>query len=223
MLPKNSINFVLAGVGGQGTILASDLLATVGMEAGFDVKQAEVHGMSQRGGSVTSHVRWGPVVYSPLIPIGGADILIGFEQVETVRYAHFLRPGGRILVNQQTIAPITVSAGSSIYPAMESIREVLARVTEYVDWVPALDIARAMGNDKVTNVVMLGALSALLDVPERVWLKVIESRVPGRNLQLNHQAFRRGREALLVVETVTTAQTAGARRASPVEIGGHHD
>jgi indolepyruvate ferredoxin oxidoreductase beta subunit len=204
------VNFVLAGVGGQGTILASDLLATVGMEAGFDVKQAEVHGMSQRGGSVTSHVRWGPVVHSPLIPAGGADILVGFEQVEAVRYAHFLKPGGRILVNQQAIPPITVSAGSSIYPTMECLREHLARVTDHVDWVPALDIARAMGNDKVTNVVMLGALSAMLDVPERIWLKVIESRVPSRYLQLNHLAFRRGREALLVVETVATAQATGA-------------
>lgn len=166
--------------------------------------------MSQRGGSVTSHVRWGPVVYSPLIPTGGADILVGFEQVETVRYAHFLRPGGRVLVNQQAITPITVSAGSSTYPTTESLREHLARVADHVFWIPAIDIARTMGNDKVTNVVMLGALSALLDVPERIWLKVIESRVPGRYLQLNHQAFQRGREALLVVESIATAQATGA-------------
>lgn len=127
MNQKDTINFILAGVGGQGTILASDLLAAVGMEAGFDVKQAEVHGMAQRGGSVSSHVRWGPVVYSPLIPVGGADILVGFEQVEAVRYAHFLRTGGVMLVNQQAIAPITVSAGSSIYPSMDYLRTVVAR------------------------------------------------------------------------------------------------
>jgi indolepyruvate ferredoxin oxidoreductase beta subunit len=210
---QTAINFVLAGVGGQGTILASDLLAAVGMEAGFDVKQAEVHGMSQRGGSVTSHVRWGPVVCSPLIPVGGADILMGFEQVEAVRYAHFLRPGGRVLVNQQAIAPITVSAGSSSYPSMDLLREHLARVTEHVYWIPALDIARTMGNDRVANVVMLGALSAMLEVPERIWLKAIESRVPGRYLQLNHQAFQRGREALLVAETLVTARSYGAARA----------
>lgn len=218
MLAKNTINFILAGVGGQGTILASDLLATVGMEAGFDVKQAEVHGMSQRGGSVTSHVRWAPVVYSPLIPVGGADILIGFEQVEAVRYAHFLRPGGRILVNQQAITPITVSAGSSTYPTMDMLREHLAQVTEHVYWVPALDIARTLGNDKVTNVVMLGALSALLEVPERIWLKVIESRVPGRYLQLNHQAFRRGREALEVLESLA-AVPAGRADAAKTPLG----
>jgi indolepyruvate ferredoxin oxidoreductase beta subunit len=204
---QTAINFVLAGVGGQGTILASDLLAAVGMEAGFDVKQAEVHGMSQRGGSVTSHVRWGQVVYSPLIPVGGADILMGFEQVEAVRYAHFLRPGGKILVNQQAIAPITVSAGSSSYPSMDLLREHLARVTEHVYWIPALDIARTMGNDRVANVVMLGALSAMLEAPERIWLKVIESRVPNRYLQLNHQAFQRGREALLVAETLVAARS----------------
>lgn len=214
MKHQTAINFVLAGVGGQGTILASDLLAAVGMEAGFDVKQAEVHGMSQRGGSVTSHVRWGPVVYSPLIPVGGADILLGFEQVEAVRYAHFLRPGGRILVNQQAIAPITVSAGSSSYPALDLLREHLARVTEHVYWIPALDIARTMGNDRVANVVMLGALSAMLEVSERIWLKVIESRVPSRYLQLNHQAFQRGREALLVAETLIAARSQGAAGAT---------
>ena len=106
---------------------ASDLLAAVEMEAGFAVKQAEVHGIAQRGGSVSSHVRWGPVVYSPLIPVGGADILVGFEQVEAVRYAHFLRIGGVMLVNQQAIAPITVSAGSSIYPSMDYLRSESSR------------------------------------------------------------------------------------------------
>ena len=193
---QDSINFILAGVGGQGTILASDLLAQVGMDAGYDVKQAEVHGMAQRGGSVSSHVRWGPVVYSPLIAVGEADILVAFEQIEALRYVHFLRPGGAVVVNQQAIAPITVSAGPALYPSMDTLRSELARATERVFWAPALDIARALGNDKVTNVVLLGALSALLDVPERVWLKAIESRVPARFLQLNQQAFQRGREAL---------------------------
>ena len=209
MKHQDTINFILAGVGGQGTILASDLLAAVGMEAGFDVKQAEVHGMAQRGGSVSSHVRWGPVVYSPLIPVGGADILVGFEQVEAVRYAHFLRTGGVMVVNQQAIAPITVSAGSSIYPSMDYLRTQLSRVTDQVHWVPALDIARTMGNDKVANVVMLGALSALLEVPERVWFKIIEGRVPSRYLQLNQVAFQRGREALLVAETLAMVEANG--------------
>ena len=202
---QDTINFILAGVGGQGTILASDLLAQVGMDAGYDVKQAEVHGMAQRGGSVSSHVRWGPVVHSPLIAAGEADILVGFEQAEAVRFAHFVRPGGTVVVNQQAIAPITVSAGSAQYPPMDYLRSQLAQVSEQVYWVPAIDIARALGNDKVTNVVLLGALSALLDVPERVWLKAVESRVPARFLQLNHSAFQRGREALALNSTAHVA------------------
>lgn len=213
MRHHDAINFILAGVGGQGTILASDLLAQVGMDAGYDVKQAEVHGMAQRGGSVSSHVRWGPVVYSPLIAAGEADILVGFEQVEALRCAHFLRPGGIVLVNQQAIAPITVSAGPALYPSMESLRSGLAQVTERVFWTPAMDIARALGNDRVTNAVLLGALSALLDVPERVWLKAIESRVPARYLQLNQSAFLQGREALALNGAAVRDTAPIARRA----------
>jgi indolepyruvate ferredoxin oxidoreductase beta subunit len=194
MKHQNAINFILAGVGGQGTILASDLLAQVGLESGYDVKQAEVHGMAQRGGSVSSHVRWGPVIHSPLIARGTADVLLAFEQVEAVRALPFLRPGGIVLVNQQMIAPITVSAGSAVYPPQGLLAEDLARVTPNVYWVPALEIARNLGNDKVANVVMLGALSAVLEVASRLWLKCIESRVPARYLELNRLAFRRGRE-----------------------------
>lgn len=210
MTDKNTINFILAGVGGQGTILASDVLAQVGLEAGYDVKQAEVHGMAQRGGSVSSHVRWGPVVHSPLIAVGDADVLVGFEEVEAVRFAHFVRPGGQILVNQQAILPITVSAGSAVYPTAGYLRAELARFTQAVYWVPALDIARNMGNDKVANVVMLGALSALLDVPATIWLRVIESRAPARYLALNQGAFQRGRDSLLEAETLLKPETAFA-------------
>lgn len=195
MQHQATTNFILVGVGGQGTILASDLLAQVGLDAGYDVKQAEVHGMSQRGGSVSSHVRWGPVVYSPLIAAGAADYLVAFEEVEAVRFAHFLRPGGVALVNAQAIAPITVSAGSAVYPSADYLRGELARITTDVRWVPALEIAQTLGNDKAANVVMLGALSALLEAPPWVWLKAMESRVPARYLQLNRLAFQRGREA----------------------------
>lgn len=201
MSNDDTINFILAGVGGQGTILASDLLAQVGVEAGYDVKQAEVHGMAQRGGSVSSHVRWGSAVYSPLIAAGEADILVAFEQVEALRTIHFLRPGGAVVINQQAIAPISVSAGSALYPSMDTLRRALGQVTERVSWVAALDIARALGNDKVTNVVLLGALSALLDVPAQLWLKVIEGRVPARFLQLNQWAFQQGRDAVVLNDT----------------------
>jgi indolepyruvate ferredoxin oxidoreductase beta subunit len=208
MRHDDAINFILTGVGGQGTILASDLLAQVGVDAGYDVKQAEVHGMAQRGGSVSSHVRWGPVVYSPLIAVGEADILVGFEQAEALRFVHFLRPDGTVLVNQQAIPPITVSAGSAHYPSMDYLRSELARASSRVLWAPAVDIARALGNDKVTNVVLLGALSALLVVPVRVWLKAIESRVPARFLQLNQLAFQRGREALAFKDGTDAVETA---------------
>jgi indolepyruvate ferredoxin oxidoreductase beta subunit len=193
MVDKEAINFVLAGVGGQGTILASDLLAQVGLEAGYDVKQAEVHGMAQRGGSVSSHIRWGSVVYAPLIAEGDAHFLVAFEQVEAARAVSYLQPGGTVLVNQQAIAPITVSAGSAAYPSIDYLQEMLANKTSDVLWIPALDIAKTLGNGKVANMVMLGALSALLAVSPEVWLQCIRSRVPARYLELNRLAFRRGR------------------------------
>lgn len=197
MVQNETINFILAGVGGQGTLLASDLLAQVGLEAGYDVKQAEVHGLAQRGGSVISHIRWGPVVHAPLIAEGEAHFLVAFEQVEAVRALSFLRPGGTVLVNQQAIAPITVSAGSAAYPSIGYLQEKLADKTSHVHWIPALDIAKTLGTGKVANMVMLGALSALLAVSSQGWLRCIEARVPARYLELNRLAFRRGRTILL--------------------------
>lgn len=205
---KPTINFILAGVGGQGTILASDLLAEVGLEAGYDAKQAEVHGMAQRGGSVSSHVRWGRVIHSPLVAVGDADFLIAFEQVEAVRVASYLRPRGVALVNLQAIAPVTVTAGPAIYPPLDHLKSELERFTDQAHWVPAHDVAKALGNDKVANVVMLGALSVLLEkhltalpqIPPRLWLKVLECRVPARYLQLNRLAFQQGRDLLLASE-----------------------
>ena len=192
----DKINFLLAGVGGQGTILASDVLALVGVQAGYDAKKAEVHGMAQRGGSVTSHVRWAEKVYSPLTAKGEVDILVAFERLEALRYVEFLRPGGTVLVNDHQIIPITVTSGGAEYPGDERIRAVLAEVTDDVRWVDGIAIAGELGNARVANVVLLGALSALLDVPESIWLEVIEKRVPARYVELNRQAFRRGREAV---------------------------
>ncbi|MBC8448950.1 MAG: indolepyruvate oxidoreductase subunit beta [Chloroflexi bacterium] len=192
----DKINFLLAGVGGQGTILASDVLALVGVQAGYDAKKAEVHGMAQRGGSVTSHVRWAEKVYSPLTAKGEVDILVAFERLEALRYVEFLRPGGTVLVNDHQIIPITVTSGGAEYPGDEHIRAVLAQVTDDVRWVDGIGIAEELGNARVANVVLLGALSTLLDVPESIWLEVIEKRVPARTVELNRRAFRRGREAV---------------------------
>ncbi|MDH7486305.1 MAG: indolepyruvate oxidoreductase subunit beta [Anaerolineae bacterium] len=190
------INFLLAGVGGQGTILASDVLAQVGVRVGYEAKKAEVHGMAQRGGSVVSHVRWGEKVYSPLTAKGEVDILVAFEKLEALRTVEFLRPGGTVLVNDQAIIPITVTSGGAEYPDDERIRAVLAQVTDDVRWVDGIAIAGELGNARVANVVLLGALSALLDVPESIWLEVIEQRVPARTVDLNRQAFHRGRQAV---------------------------
>ena len=193
----NNVNFLLAGVGGQGTILASDVLTQVGVQAGYDAKKAEVHGMAQRGGSVTSHVRWAEKVYSPLIAKGEVDVLVAFEKLEALRHIEFLRPGGTVVVNDHEIIPITVTSGGAEYPDDEHIRSVLAQVTDDVRWVDGITIAEELGNVRVANVVLLGALSSLLDVPESIWLEVIEKRVPARYVELNRQAFRRGREAIV--------------------------
>jgi len=193
----NTVNFLLTGVGGQGTILASDVLAQVGLWAGYEAKKAEVHGMAQRGGSVTSHVRWAEKIYSPLTAKGEVDILVAFEKLEALRTIEFLRPGGTVLVNDHEIIPITVTSGGVEYPDDERIGAVLAQVTHDVRWVDGITIAGELGNVRVANVVLLGALSALLDVPESIWLEVIEARVPARTVELNRRAFRRGREAMV--------------------------
>jgi indolepyruvate ferredoxin oxidoreductase beta subunit len=201
---KEPINFLLAGVGGQGTILASDVLVNVGLAAGFQAKQAEVHGMSQRGGSVTSHVRWGKVVYSPLIGAGEADVLLAFEKLEALRSLKAMRPGALVLVNMQVIEPLTAISGDQAYPDDESVRAAFARLTPNVEYINGEEIAGLLGNLKVGNVVLLGALSALLErggqaavglTPE-VWLKVITERVPAKHVELNRKAFQAGREAV---------------------------
>ncbi len=190
------LNFLVAGVGGQGAILASNILAAVGMMSGYDVKKSEVHGMSQRGGSVTSHVRWGEKVRSPLIEDGKVDYLIGLERLEPLRHIHLLRPGGVVVLDPHSIVPITVSSWGQTYPSEEVEREILEKVAGKVYWVPGVEIAKGLGNAKAANVVILGALSWILDVPEDVWLKAVERMVPRKVLELNRRAFRRGRELM---------------------------
>ncbi len=199
---KDSINFLLAGVGGQGTILASDVLVSVGLEAGLQAKQSEVHGMSQRGGSVTGHVRWGKAVYSPIIGAGEADVLLAFEKLEALRSLNALRPEALALVNTQVIEPLSVISGAQAYPSDEAVSAAFAKVTPNAAYINGEEIAASLGNPKVANVVLLGALSALLErvgqaglTPE-VWLKVITERVPAKHVELNRRAFQAGREAV---------------------------
>jgi indolepyruvate ferredoxin oxidoreductase beta subunit len=198
---KLPLNFLLAGVGGQGTILASDILARVGLEVGYQVKQAEVHGMSQRGGSVTSHVRWGEVVHSPQVSRGEVDVLLAFEKLEALRYLAHLRQDALALINIETIIPITVSSLGLHYPDDETLKRALSGVTSHAYYVDGPAISRGIGEPKVANVVLIGALSRLLEelvptAPEltpAIWLEVIAGQVPSRLMDLNRQAFFAGR------------------------------
>ncbi|MCX7707450.1 MAG: indolepyruvate oxidoreductase subunit beta [Anaerolineae bacterium] len=199
----DTINFLLAGVGGQGTILAADVLVNVGLAAGYQAKQAEVHGMSQRGGSVTSFVRWGEVVYSPLVGAGEVDVYLAFEKAEALRHLNQLRPGALAIINMQAILPVTVTSGGQPYPDDDRLRAAIAQVTDKAVYVDGERIAEELGNVRAANVVLLGALSKLIEreglapnlTPE-VWLRVIEERVPARYVELNRKAFQAGREAL---------------------------
>ena len=200
---KDTINFLLAGVGGQGTILAADVLVHVGVAAGFQAKQAEVHGMSQRGGSVTSHVRWGEIVYAPMAGAGEIDVCLAFEKVEALRNLGQLRLGGLAVINLQEIKPVTVTSGGQPYPDDDRLRMKIAEVTERAVYVDGEQIAAALGNVKAANVVLLGALSALIErsglAPEltaEAWLGVIVERVPAKYVALNRNAFQAGREAV---------------------------
>ncbi len=188
--------FLLAGVGGQGTILASNVLAELGIALGYDAKKAEVHGMSQRGGSVVSHVSWGEQVFSPVIPDGEADILVAFEKLEAARFVGGIRHDGMVLINDHNIAPVTVSSGTGKYPTDEEIQSVFSPVTKNVFWVKGVAVADSLGNAKAANVVLLGALSKILDLEVEPWLKVIEARVPPKFVELNRKAFQAGRDAV---------------------------
>ena len=201
---RDRINFLLAGVGGQGTILASDVLVNVGLSAGYQAKQAEVHGMSQRGGSVTSFVRWGQMVYSPLVGGGEVDVLLAFEKAEALRSLNQLRPGALALINLAAIEPVTVTSGGQSYPDDDSMREKVAQVTKRVVYLDGEATASGLGNIKAANVVLLGALSALMEregltgaeLSADTWLKVIIGRVPPKFIELNRLAFEAGRKAV---------------------------
>lgn len=201
---RESINFLLAGVGGQGTILASDVLVNVGLTAGYQAKQAEVHGMSQRGGSVTSFVRWGRVVYSPLVGGGEVDVFLAFEKAEALRNLNQLRKGALALVNLAKIEPVTVTSGGQPYPDDDTMRQKISAVTQEVIYVDGEATAQGLGNVRAANVVLLGALSALMEregltgaeLSADRWLNLIIQRVPPKYMNLNRLAFNAGREAV---------------------------
>ncbi len=186
-------SILICGVGGQGVLLASELLCAAALSEGLDVKKSEVHGMAQRGGSVVSHVRFGTSVASPLIPKGGADGIISFEYIESSRYLSFLKEGGFIFSNTQRIVPITAHFGDIKYP--DDIEPALRKRASDVVWMDAFSIAKELGNKNVVNVIMLGALSHRLPFSTQTWEETILNRVPPKFRDLNLKAFARGREA----------------------------
>lgn len=190
-MEKRTTDILVAGVGGQGILLTSDILAEVAFEEGYDVKKSEVHGMAQRGGSVISEVRFGEKVYSPLIKKGQADFLLGLEKLETLRFLHYLKPEGLLVVNDLEIPPLGVSLGKERYP--DNILSLLREKTSRIIRVDGLAMAKDVGNLKTINVVMLGVLSFFLPFSGSTWKKVIKKRVPSHSLKDNLRAFVSGR------------------------------
>ena len=186
-------NIMIVGVGGQGTLLASKLLGRILLTKGYDIKVSEVHGMTQRGGSVVTYVRYGDKVYSPVVDKGEADVILSFELLEAARWAEYLRPDGVIITNTQQIDPMQVITGKAEYPA--EIPEKLRSLGLRVDAFDALSLAEAAGTSKAVNIVLLGRVSRSFDFTEEEWMQAIEQSVPAKFLEVNKKAFLLGREA----------------------------
>lgn len=184
-------NIMIVGVGGQGTLLTSRILGGITMNAGYDVKLSEVHGMAQRGGSVVTFVRYGEKVYEPIVEEGQADVLIAFERLEAMRYAHFLKKSGVLIVNDQRIDPMPVVIGAAVYP--ENIIENLEKEHRVLR-VDAMAKAKELGNPKVFNIIVLGLAAAYMDFTKEDWLTVIEHTVPPKTIDINKEAFLIGYE-----------------------------
>jgi Pyruvate:ferredoxin oxidoreductase and related 2-oxoacid:ferredoxin oxidoreductases, gamma subunit len=192
-MSNNTTSAVLVGVGGQGTILVSRILTSGLAEAGYEVKMSEIHGMSQRGGSVSTHVRWGDKLYSPVIGKGSADILVAFEKIEALRYADLLKPQAVAVINDYKIDSSTTAAGLEEYPG--GVLEAMQRYTRcYI--LNAEAIAEGLGNPKCMNVVLFGAMAKVLGLEKIDWERIISAVVPAKLLDLNLRAYRAGREAV---------------------------
>ena len=186
-------NILIVGVGGQGIILASEIMADVFLAAGFDVKKSEVHGMAQRGGSVSTHVRFGPKVYSPLIKDGEADLFLAFEELEALRYLPSLSPRPTILLNAERLNPPSVSLGNEAYP--ENVAEILSQRAGLLRHIQARDLAMKAGDVRAVNVVLLGALASLLSIPDSIWTENILRHLPPKAANVNLEAFELGKKA----------------------------
>ena len=186
-----TINVLLVGVGGQGTILASRVLTEGLLSFGYDVKMSEIHGMAQRGGSVVSQVRFGKTVHSPMIEEGAADLLVSMEKLEALRWSHFLSPSGKALVCDLELAPPSVSTGQAQYP--DVLGELSSRGVSF-RLIDGFGEARTLGNLRVVNTIMVGAASVGLDLPDASWRDAMRGLIPEKALEVNFKAFDRGRE-----------------------------
>ena len=187
-------SIMIVGVGGQGTLLASRILGNVFLAQGFDVKVSEVHGMSQRGGSVVTYVKYGEKVYSPVVELGEADVIISFEQLECARWLPYLKKGGKLVTSDQMLDPMPVITGAAKYPE-DILGKIEAKGVE-VTAVDALGLAEQAGTSKAANVVLMGVVSKKLPFEESVWQTALEQCVPAKFLELNKKAFALGREAV---------------------------
>ncbi|MEM0528820.1 indolepyruvate oxidoreductase subunit beta [Zongyangia sp. HA2173] len=191
---SESKSIMIVGVGGQGSLLASRILGNVLLSQGYDVKVSEVHGMSQRGGSVVTYVKYSEgKVYSPIVELGEADAIISFEVLEAARYVSYLKKGGKIIVSDQQIDPMPVITGAAQYPA-DIVKKIRDKGIHILD-LDALSLAKEVGNAKAANVVLMGALSNIMDFDEQVWLDAVRACVPQKFLELNLKAFDLGRKA----------------------------
>ena len=188
------MNILVCGVGGQGVILFSDIISNLALGAGLDIKKSEVHGMAQRGGSVTSHIRYGTRVLSPLIEEGTADMVVAFEKLEALRYVHMLRPTGKLLYDPHRIDPLPVSSGMVERPEDARLDERLAARAPHRQAVPAFETALALGSARVQNTVMLGAVSWCLEFPADAFHGAITTLVKPQVVELNLKAFAAGRK-----------------------------
>jgi len=184
-------NIIIVGVGGQGSLLASKILGDLLLRQGYDVKVSEVHGMSQRGGSVITYVRFGDHVYSPVVDEGEADYIVSFEILETARWLSYLKPGGQIVTNTQEIDPMPVITGAAEYP--ENLVEKIKAEGVKIDAMDCLSLAREAGSPKAVNIVLLGRLSHYFDISDEAWQEVLAANVPQKFLEINKKAFELGK------------------------------
>lgn len=189
-------NLLIAGVGGQGVVLAGNITGEAALISGYDVKKTDALGMAQRGGSVISHLRIAPEVFSPLIRRGEADILLAFEKLEAARYSHYLHPGGVAIINNQALPPLSVSLGNERYPDDEDIIGILKQQTRGLYLADGASRARELGNIKILNTFMLGCLSYFMPFEDSIWQKCITSNLPSKVVGLNINAFEQGKREI---------------------------